>query len=155
MGLSLEGAIKTPTFPTINGRALFKEPAATGLEVDLSVFGVREIRDVLKSKAHCLHAGFSSNHMIIQTLNEIRMAYIHRVGLPTYLNQMLGDVGNVPIQCCRLYSEDNHPIRLRFKGDHDQPAQRYIARHFRRDRLPFKIETCKDSNPERVEVRYL
>lgn len=155
MGLSLEGAIKTPTFPTINGRPLFKEPAVASLEVDFSVFGAREIRDVLKSKAHCLHAGFSSNHMIIKTLNEIRMAYIRRVGIPTYLNQMLGDVGNVQIQHCKLYGEDNRPIRLQFKGDHDQPAQRYIAKHFRYDRLPFKVETCKDSNLERVEVRYL
>ncbi|NJN97625.1 MAG: hypothetical protein HC875_27875 [Anaerolineales bacterium] len=76
--------------------------AIPGPAVDLDVFGTKEIRDVLKSRAHCLRAGFPSNHIIIVTLNEIRNHYILKVGLPTYLSQMLGELATAlsrPVSC--------------------------------------------------------
>jgi hypothetical protein len=123
--------------------------------VDFSIFGAKEIRDVLKNKAHCLRAGFPLDHVIITTFNEIRDHYILRVGLPTYLSQMLGDLATVPMQYCKLYTEGCRPIEINLNGSHNQPVQRFIAKWFGKDNLPFKVEVRKESNPGRVEVRYL
>jgi hypothetical protein len=123
--------------------------------VDFSIFGAKEIRDVLKSKAHCLRAGFPPDHVIITTFNEIRDHYILRVGLPTYLSQMLGDVATVPMQYCQFYAEDGRPVKIDLNGNHYQPVQRFIAKRFGKDNLPFKVEVHRASNPGRVEVRYL
>ncbi len=144
-----------PSVVASNGGSLVKETFVPVLGVDFGLFGAKEIRDVLKSKAHCLHAGFLSNHAIIKTFNEIRGNYILKVGLPTYLNQMLGELGKVQMQHCRLYGEDNHQIKIHLNGNHNQPVQRFIARQFRGGKLPFKVEACRGSNPGRVEVRYL
>jgi hypothetical protein len=124
-------------------------------DVDFSLFGAKEIRDVLKNKAHCLHAGFPPDHIIIETLNEIRDHYMLRVGLPTYLSQMLGELATVPVRYCTLYTEDGHRIKVRVNGNHSQPVQRFIAKQFRKDNLPFKVEIHKESPPDRVEIRYL
>lgn len=137
------------------GEKLTNQTSTPKAEVDFEVFGAREIRDVLKSRAHCLRAGFPSNHLIIITLNEIRDHYILRVGLPTYLSQMLGDLGKVPIKNCTLYDEADRPIKLSSKGDHTQPVQRFIAKVFHWDNLPFRIEARKGGNTDQVEVRYL
>ncbi len=124
-------------------------------DVDFSLFGAKEIRDVLKNKAHCLHAGFPPNHIIIETLDEIRDHYILRVGLPTYLSQMLGELATVPVRNCTLYTEDGHRIEIHVNGNHNQPVQRFIAQQFQSDNLPFKVEVHRDSTPERFEIRYL
>jgi hypothetical protein len=129
-----------------------EEAAPLASEVDFDVFGAKEIRDVLKSKAHCLRAGFSPNHIIIEILNEIRDSYILRVGLPTYLSQMLGSIGNAPIQDCTLYTENGRSIKLQLNGNFKQPIQRFVARHFKDSNLPFRVEI---HNSNRVEVRYL
>jgi hypothetical protein len=123
--------------------------------VDFSVFGAKEIRDVLKNKAHCLRAGFPLDHIIIKTLDEIRDHYIVRVGLPTYLSQMLGELATVPIQYCRLYTEDSQRIEISLNGSHKQPVQRFIARWFEADDLPFKVEVRIRPGSDRVETRYL
>ena len=136
-------------------RMITKDAAAPIPEVDFSGFKAKEIRDILKSKAHCLHAGFPPHHIIIKTLNEIRDHYLLKVGLPTYLSQMLGGVGQVPMQYCALYGEDGRPIEIYLNGNHNQTVQRFIARHFQQDTLPFKIEVRQDANSEQVEVRYL
>jgi hypothetical protein len=124
-------------------------------EVDFGILTVREIRDVLKSKAHCLRAGFPPDHMIIKTLNEFRDHYLTRVGLPTYLNQMLGELGKVQMQYCSLYDEKGQQINVHLKGAHNQPVQRFLARNFSVHELPFKIEIASASNSGGVEVRYL
>ncbi|GAB4540543.1 MAG: hypothetical protein Kow0063_30460 [Anaerolineae bacterium] len=123
--------------------------------MDFSVFGAREIRDVLKNKAHCLRAGFPPDHIIITTLNEIRDHYLLRVGLPTYLSQMLGDLATAPMRNCSLYTEDCRRIVINLNGSHNQPVQRFIARRFGAKNLPFKVEVRKESNPDQTEVRYL
>jgi hypothetical protein len=137
-----------------NGRKATRG-VAPGESVDFSIFGAKEIRDVLKNKAHCLRAGFPPNHVIIATLNEIRDHYILRVGLPTYLSQMLGDSAAAPMQYCTLYSEDGRRIEINLNGSHNQPMQRFIAKWFGKDDLPFKVEVRRGSNPGRTEVRYL
>jgi hypothetical protein len=136
-----------------NGRSAWS--VTSDESVDFSIFGAKEIRDVLKNKAHCLRAGFPPNHVIIETLNEIRDHYILRVGLPTYLSQMLGDLATVPMQYCNLYSEDGRRIEINLNGGHKQPMQRFIAKWFGKDDLPFKVEVRRGSKPGRTEVRYL
>ncbi len=126
-----------------------------GESVDFSIFGAKEIRDVLKNKAHCLRAGFPPKHVIIATFNEIRDHYILRVGLPTYLSQMLGGSATAPMQYCTLYSEDGRRIEINLNGSHNQPMQRFIAKWFGKDDLPFKVEVRRGSKPGRAEVRYL
>lgn len=123
--------------------------------LDLDIFGAKEIRDVLKSRAHCLRAGFSFQHIIISTLNEIRNHYILKVGLPTYLSQMLGEVAKVPIQHCLLFDSNDQPIALDLNHNPRQPLQRFIVHRFQWDELPYRIEVCKEGDPERIETRYL
>ncbi len=123
--------------------------------VDLDIFGAKELRDVLKSRAHCLRAGFPAGHIIIATLNEIRNHYILKVGLPTYLSQMLGDMAKAPIQYCTLYDPGDQSITISPNHNPTQPLQRFLAQHFQWDELPFRVEVCKDGDPNRVEVRYL
>ncbi len=152
MSFSMEKVIALNTPIRDNDR---KSVSAPSQRVNFDAFGAKEIRDVLKSKAHCLRAGFPSNHAIIATLNEIRDHYVLRVGLPTYLSQMLGDMATVQIQYCQLYSEDGRQLALKLDGFHDQSIQKFIIKQFRSNSLPFRVEVRKESNPERVEVRYL
>ena len=124
-------------------------------EVDFSIFGAREIRDILKSKAHCLKAGFSADHFIIKTLDEIRDQYIVRVGLPTYLSQMLGPAGKIPIKDCKLYTANGSQIEVHLNGNFNQPVQRFIVKQFGQKNLPAVVEAIVNSNSRQVEVRYL
>ncbi len=134
-----------------NGQAFTTSTA----EVDYDIFGAREIRDVLKSKIHCLRAGFSANHVIIKTLNEIRDHYIQKVGLATYLSQMLGPLGNIPIQHCTLYGENGRRLELHLNGNTNQSVQRFIAQRFEWHNLPAMVQVRRNPDPSNVEVRYL
>lgn len=78
-----------------------------------------------------------------------------RVGLPTYLSQMLGEVATAPIQHCILYAEDRRRIEVNLAGNYGQPVQRFIAKRFGQENLPFKVEVRRGSKPDQVEVRYL
>ena len=140
---------------TNNGRQTARETLPPDDSVDFSIFGAREIRDVLKNKAHCLRAGFPPHHIIIQTFDEIRDHYILRVGLRTYLSQMLGEVATVPMQYCRLYTAGCRCIEINLDGNHNQPVQRFIAKWFGKENLPFKVEVGREENPGKVETRYL
>lgn len=140
---------------TRKGDRIVKEDPAPNQSVDFSIFGAKEIRDILKNKAHCLRAGFPPDHIIIETFNEIRDQYILRVGLSTYLSQMLGELGTVEVQYCTLCTEEDHPIEIHLNGHHTQPVQRYIAKQYQRGNLPFKVEVRRDTSPGRVEIRYL
>jgi hypothetical protein len=124
-------------------------------EVDLSVFKAREIRNILKSKAHCLRAGFPSDHMILSVLDEIRDDYVKRVGLATYLSQMLGDLANVPVQDCAFFDESEQPIEVHLNGSGQQPVQRFVARQFGRKNLPFRVDVRRQPDSSRIETRYL
>lgn len=140
---------------TNNGRRTAKEIPLPDDRVDFSIFAAKEIRDVLKNKAHCLRAGFPPDHIIIQTFDDIRDHYLLRIGLRTYLSQMLGEVATAPMQYCKLYTAGCRCIELSLNGDHNQPVQRFIAKHFGRGNLPFKVEVRRDPHSDRVEVRYL
>lgn len=154
MPASLEKVI-TLRMATDTKNQFTKEIATPRAKVDFDVFGAKEIRDVLKSRAHCLRAGFSSDHIIILTLNEIRDHYILKVGLPTYLSQMLGELGKVQVQYCTLFDQADQPIVLDLHHNHTLPVQRFIGKRFHWDDLPFRIEVRKDMNSDRVETRYL
>lgn len=154
MPTSLENVVVLPAIT--QGKKLSNERNNTKKGVvDLEVFGAKEIRDVLKSKAHCLRAGFSSNHIIILTLNEIRDHYIVKVGLSTYLSQMLGELATVSIQNCSLYDEAGHRLELKLNPAHHQPLQKFINQQYGAKKLPFRVEGRKDPNSDKIEVRYL
>jgi hypothetical protein len=140
---------------TKNGRIATKAAPSPDESVDFGIFRAREIRDVLKNKAHCLRAGFSPDHIIITTFDEIRDHYILRVGLPTYLSQMLGELATVPVQYCQFYAEDGRPIEIHLNGSHNQPVQRFIAKCFGKENLPFKVEIRRNPDSDRMEARYL
>lgn len=132
-----------------------QESPSSQVRVDLDIFGAKEIRDVLKSRAHCLRAGFPSKHIIIATLNEIRDHYILKVGLPTYLSQMLGELGKAQTQYCTFFNDADQPIQFELHNNQTLPVQRFIAKRFHWDDLPFRIEVRKEGDLDRVEVRYL
>ena len=89
-----------------------------------------------KALGSCLQAGFSANHVIIKTLNQIRSHYIQRVGLATYLSQMLGPMANAQLQYCTLYDERGREIELHLNGNRNVPLQRFIVRNFAWNSLP-------------------
>jgi hypothetical protein len=124
-------------------------------EMDLSVFKAREIRNILKSKAHCLRAGFPLDHMILSVLDEIRDDYVRRVGLATYLSQMLGDLANIPVQDCAFFNESGQPIEVHLNGHGQHPVQRFVARQFGRKNLPFRVDIQRQPDSSRIETRYL
>lgn len=119
---------------------------------DLGIFGTREIRDILKCRSHCLYAGFPPNHVLITTLTEIKDAYLLRVGLNTYLSQMLGDIAASPICACQLYNLDGTRLKVNFAHRPDQPVQRFISDNFLWDEIPARVEVTK---ADKLEVRYL
>ena len=112
-----------------------------------------QIRDLLKTRAHCLHAGFLPTHPLIVVFNKMRDEYILQVGLPTYLSQMLGSLATVSIQECILYDHTGDLLKLDLKG-HQQPVQRFIGEHFWPDNLPCRVEIKRESRAQ-MEVRYL
>ena len=124
-------------------------------EVDLSVFRSRDIRNILKSKAHCLRAGFPLDHMIISVSDEIRDHYVKRVGLATYLSQMLDDLANVPVQNCAFFDESGQPIEVHLNDNREQPVQRFVARHFGQKNLPFRVDIRRQPDSSRIETQYL
>lgn len=112
-----------------------------------------QIRDLLKTRMHCLKAGFPITHPLIVTLNKIIAEYIIRVGLSTYLSEMLGPVATVSTYKCTLYDHHDQPLELDLRRC-QQPLQRFIKEQFWPDNLPYKIEVRKDAQAQ-VEVRYL
>jgi hypothetical protein len=123
--------------------------------LNFNVFGAQEIRDLLKNKAHCLRAGFPPDHILIAILDEIRDSYLLRVGLPTYLSQMLGKLSTARLDQCTLYSEGWHRININLKGNHNQSLLRFLAKQFGCDDLPFVVEVRGEADPNEVQVRYL
>ena len=112
-----------------------------------------QIRDLLKTRTHCLQAGFAVTHPLIVALNKLIGEYIIRVGLPTYLSEMLGPVATVSTYKCTLYDHQGQPLELDLRSC-QQPLQRFIREQFWPDNLPYKVEVRKDTQAQ-VEVRYL
>ncbi|GIK38461.1 MAG: hypothetical protein BroJett011_22940 [Chloroflexota bacterium] len=116
-------------------------------------FSASQIRDLLKTRAHCLQAGFPITHPLMGALNKLIGEYIARVGLATYLSEMLGPVAMVSMDKCTLYDHTDRPLELDLKN-YQQPLQHFIKEKFLLDNLPSKVEVKKDS-PGQREVRYL
>jgi len=92
--------------------------------------------------------------MIISVFDEILDDYVKRVGLATYLSQMLGDLANVPVQNCAFFDESEQPIEFQFNGNGRQPVQRFVAQHFEK-KLPFRLDIRRQPDSNRIETRYL
>jgi hypothetical protein len=112
-----------------------------------------QIRDLLKTRTHCLQAGFPITHPLIVTLNKLIGEYIVRVGLATYLSEMLGPVATTSIYNCTLYDQANRPLKLKLKN-YEQPLQNFIKEQFLLDNLPSRVE-IKKAPQGQLEVRYL
>ena len=130
-------------------------PPEDSIDVDLRVFKTSEIRNILKSKAHCLEAGFPLDHMIVSVFDEIVDHYVKRVGLAAYLSQMLGNLANVPVKNCEFFDESEQPIEVDFNGNGQEPVQRFVARQFGPKDLPFRVDIRRQSDSSRIETRYL
>jgi len=93
--------------------------------------------------------------MIISVFDEIRDDYVKRVGLATYLSQMLGDLANVPVRNCAFFDASEQPIEVHPNGKGQLPVQRFVARQFRRKNLPFRVNIRRQPDSSRLERRYL
>jgi hypothetical protein len=93
--------------------------------------------------------------MIISVFDEIRDDYVRRVGLVTYLSQMLGDLANIPMQNCAFFDESEQPIEVHLSGNGRQPVQRFVAQQFGRRNLPFRVYIRRLPDSSRIETRYL
>ena len=119
-------------------------------------FNRDEIKNILVNKAYCLGIGFTAHDTIIRTFDEIREQYINKVGLRTYLREMLGELGHTPIRYCTLYHEDGHRLILQLNGNYRQSVHRFIANQFQcQGRLPFKIEIHNQGQVNQVAICYL
>jgi hypothetical protein len=116
-------------------------------------FSSSQIRDLLKTRTHCRQAGFPLTHPLIVALNKLINEYIVRVGLATYLSEMLGPVAKVSIFNCTLYDHTDRPLKLELKN-YQQPLQNFIKEQFLLDNLPAKVEVKKEPQGQ-SEVRYL
>ena len=115
----------------------------------------QEMKDILKSKANCLQVGFSTEDIIIKTLDDIRRHYILAVGLPNYISQMLGILGQVPARNCTFYREDGAQLNLKLHGNTRQSLYQYIINHFQQHHLPFRVEISATFGRDSTVVCYL
>lgn len=92
------------------------------------MFNASEIRDVLKTKAHLLKFGLPARSVEIAALDELILEYRQRVGLATYLSEMLGELATVPVGECQLYWANGE--RVPISGRDDEPVQQFIRRRF-------------------------
>lgn len=113
-----------------------------------------QIRDLLKTRSHCLMAGFSPDHPLIRALDKLRNEYITMVGLPTYLSQMLGPLATASIGECTLYDGRDRALPLDCHNPR-QPVQRFIREQFLLGNLPYRVEKKNGSPAVQGEVRYL
>jgi hypothetical protein len=68
---------------------------------------------------------------------------------------MLGDLATVPIQNCSLFDEAGHRLELDLNSVPQQSLQKFISQRYDSKKLPFRIEARKDTNSDKIEVRYL
>ncbi len=116
------------------------KPLILSEQLNINLFTAKDVRDLLKARAACLAAGFSPDDCIIMTMTEIKNQYLLRVGLPTYLSQMLGELATIPVRECRLYTLADE--RIASQGLQQQ-VQKFINNRFLWDEIPARVETDK------------
>lgn len=113
--------------------------------LNLDLLTTADVRDVLKCRAHLLRVGVPFEYAAVVTLTIIIDHYRHKVGLPKYLSEMLGEMANVPVKDCRLYWQSGE--RIETPAASEQPVLRFLRR-FGGGILPFMVKANE-------EVRYL
>lgn len=110
----------------------------------------QEVRILMQAKAILIRSGADAR--AVSHLNRLRDVYVRRVGLATYLSQMLTSVATIEARQCVLGWRDGRVAdQESFRGEGNRPVQRYIRAHYRDD-LPCVVEALIKG---RVEVRYL
>lgn len=110
------------------------------MTIDFDALGVQTVRLAVRLRGEMLALGYRPSSTLIVELDLIRVAYIERAKLPTYLNHMLADVASAPVSECRLYWPNGDRIELKFRGGGDQPVLDHIAKRFSWDTLPGRVE---------------
>lgn len=126
------------------------------MTINFGTLTTEQVRLTVRLRGEMLALGYRPNSTLIVELDLIRVAYIERVKLPTYVNHMLGEIGPAPVRDCRLYWPDGSRIEIKFRGPGDQPVEQYIAKRFAWDTLPARVEYDgpRDSGSQ-GKVRYL
>jgi hypothetical protein len=121
--------------------------------IDFTYFGVREIRDVVKTWGHLLRAGFLPDSPAVNLLTWIRDRYILRVGLGDYVSQMLDKAATVSVRYCMLVSEDGQVLAGSGVERPDQAVQHFVRANYGINDLPYQVEI--EVGQDMHEVRYL
>jgi hypothetical protein len=108
--------------------------------INFDALTAEQVRLAVRLRGEMLSIGYRLSSTLVVELDLIRMAYVERVRLPTYLNHMLADVAPAPVGDCRLYWPGGDRIELTFRGGQDQPVLDHIAKRFSLDTLPGRVE---------------
>ncbi len=98
----------------------------------------QDIRNALKTRASRLDNGTPLHDRNMIWLTRLVRSYIERVGLATYLSQMLGSMATKPVSECELYGQEMQVIAPDC-DDPDEGVQDFIEREMAGN-LPFAIE---------------
>lgn len=82
----------------------------------MNPLSVAAIRDILKTKAHLLRAGFPAQSLEVQALEFLAEEYRQQVGRVTYLSQMLGPLATVDVSEAKFYDERGGEMEMSGKG---------------------------------------
>jgi hypothetical protein len=105
-------------------------------------FTCQQIRDLVKTRGHYLMAGLDPGEAVVVGLTATRDEYLARVGLATYLSQMLDDVATMSMRHCVLGWPDGRVEMgnlLRPRQDRARPVQKYLREKYHQD-LPYAVE---------------
>ena len=113
-----------------------------------------QIRQLLKSRAYCVKMGLRANQTIFATFDKARADYIEQVGVTTYVEQMLGEMADVPAGQCAFYQthQPHHPLVS--VGNHQSPVRQVIHNYLRGPMSYLKIQVHHRDN-DQVNVCYL
>ena len=99
----------------------------------------QQTRDLLKCKAASLVAGFPPDDPFIQSLDEIILSRIRRVGKVQYVSEMLGSLWRIPAGDCRFYYAAGLEVALPKEWE-GRGAGQFIVARFVWNELPFRVE---------------
>lgn len=125
----------------LGGRTIITGPPFLPARLNLDLLTTADVRDVLKCKAHLLRVGIPPDFVAVETLTVIINHYRERVGLKTYLSQMLGELAETPVSECALYWMNGERIKL----TGSRPLQRFIWRAFPDGILPFMVKVGEET----------
>lgn len=114
----------------------------------------QQVRRLVISRGTMLDAGYLADDPAIMALTEIREEYRKRVGMSTYLSEMLGPMANCVMWMCQVTYPDGRRIdgwELEEKEQHRRTFS-WLRRGSWLD-LPYKIQANLGS--EHVVIRYL